>query len=82
MTNKLHDLATEFPDMKSTIHTLKTKDAHFKRMYDEYEAVAKELHRFNEGAGGITDEHAEELKKKRLELKDKLFALLKKTKAA
>ncbi len=73
-----HDLAHEFPEFKDAIHTLKTSDAHFKRLFDEYEVVAKELHRADEGAAGISDEHAEDLKKKRLELKDQLFFLLKK----
>lgn len=71
-----HDLAHEFPDMKDAIHELKVKDRHFKRLFDEYETVAKELHRGGEGAGAISDEHAEGLKKKRLELKDALYAML------
>jgi len=73
-----HDLAHEFPDFKDAIHALKTSDAHFKKLFDEYEEIAAELHRFGEGADGISDEHAEDLKKKRLELKDELYALLKK----
>lgn len=72
-----HDLAHEFPDMKDAIHALKVKDGHFKRLFEEYETVAKELHRAADGAGGISDEHAEDLKKKRLELKDELYAMLK-----
>ncbi len=81
MTQHLHDLSHEFPEFKTSIHTLKIKDAHFRRMFEEYEAVSKELHRFGEGSGGISDDHAEELKKKRLELKDRLYAVLKQTAA-
>ncbi len=77
-----HDLAHEFPEMKETIHVLKTKDKHFKRLFDEYESISKELHRHDEGRAGISDEHAEELKKKRLQLKDRLYDLLRKAKAA
>lgn len=76
-----HDLAHEFPEFKESIRALKTKDSHFRRMFDEYDAVIKELYRFDEGAAGISDEHAEELKKKRLELKDRLYAVLKKSAA-
>ena len=72
-----HDLAHEFPELKDAIHKLKTSDAHFKRLFEEYDVVAKELHRFGEGSAGISDEHAEELKKKRLELKDTLYGMLK-----
>ena len=73
-----HDLAHEFPEMKDTIHTLKTTDKHFSHLFGQYETVAKELHRWDEGSAGISDEHAEELKKKRLELKDELYSMLKK----
>ena len=74
-----HDLAHEFPELKDEIHALKTSDNHFRRLFDEYETVAKELHRASEGAAGITDEHAEDLKKQRLTLKDELFSMLKKS---
>lgn len=73
-----HDLAHEFPEMKEAIHALKTTDAHFKNLFDRYETVSKELHRWDEGAAGISDEHAEELKKTRLTLKDELYAMLSK----
>lgn len=71
------DLAHEFPEMKDAIHALKVKDKHFKKLFSDYEEIAKELHRCCGGACGIDDAHAEELKKKRLELKDKLYAMLK-----
>ncbi len=71
------DLAHEFPEMKDAIHTLKISDKHFKHLFDRYEAVAKELHRASNGAT-LDDAHAEDLKKKRLELKDELYAMLKK----
>ncbi len=74
-----HDLAHEFPEMKDTIHTLKTSDRHFQNLLEQYEGVSKELHRAADGAAGISDEHAEDLKKQRLELKDKLYAMLVKT---
>jgi uncharacterized protein YdcH (DUF465 family) len=70
------DLAHEFPEMKDAIHLLKMNDAHFKKLFDQYEAVAKELHRAADGAGGISDEHAEALKKQRLALKDEMYQML------
>ncbi len=76
MSNPQHDLAVEFPQFKDKIHSLKTTDNHFKRLFGEYEDVCAELHRAGEGAGGIDDEHAEELKRKRLTLKDKLYCML------
>jgi uncharacterized protein YdcH (DUF465 family) len=73
-----HDLAAEFPEFKGKIHTLKISDNHFKRLFDEYEALCKQLHRYDEGAGAIADESAENMKKQRLALKDQLFDMLKK----
>jgi hypothetical protein len=72
-----HDLAQEFPEMKDAIHNLKLSDQHFARLASEYEDIAKELHRADEGAGAIDDLRAEKLKKQRAELKDQLYALLK-----
>lgn len=74
MTAETHqDFTREFPEMKDAIHHLKASDMHFKRLFDEYEIVAKELDRRGRQ---ISDEHAEELKKLRLELKDKLYKIL------
>lgn len=72
-----HDLAHEFPEMKDAIHTLKTKDAHFRRLFDEYDQLVHELKRVADGAGAIDDEQAEHMKVKRLALKDDLFTMLK-----
>lgn len=77
-----HDLNSEFPDMKQEIHALKTTDAHFRKLFDDYEEVSKELHRAHDGAGGISDAHAEDLKKKRAALKDDLYLMLKTKQAA
>lgn len=67
------DLAHEFPEMKDAIHALKTSDNHFRRLFDEYESVAKELHRDGAVMG---DAQAEGFKKRRLELKDQLYKAL------
>lgn len=76
-----HDLAHEFPEMKAAIHSLKLGNKHFQRLFDKYESVSKELHRAGDGAV-LSDEHAEELKKQRLALKDELYSLLKKEASA
>lgn len=77
MTAK-HTLANDFPGFEGKIHDLKVKDAHFRRLFEEYDHTATELHRFDEGAGGISDDHAHDLKKKILKLKDEMYALLQK----
>lgn len=77
-----HDLAQDFPELKDDIHAMKMTDAHFRRLAEEYEAVCKELHRAQDGAGVMDDAHAEELKKQRVTLKDDLFSMLRLHQAA
>ncbi len=73
-----HSLAREFPEYQSLIHTLKTSDTHFARLFNEYEAADKAVIRAEEGLEHLGDLALEELKKQRLALKDALYDLLKK----
>ena len=73
-----HSLINEFPEMRDQIHKLKTSDNHFARLFDEYDAVERQVHRIESGAEPTTDDRLEALKKQRLSLKDQLFVLLKK----
>ncbi len=34
-----HQLAVDFPEFKEQIHDLKSSDAHFAKLFDEYEAT-------------------------------------------
>ena len=77
MIEEHHDLAHEFPEYKEKIHELKISDAHFRKLFDEYEALNHEIHGIETHNQNVSDEHAEELKKKRLTLKDELFHILK-----
>lgn len=78
MSNVPHELAAEFPEHKERIHDLKTSDGHFSRLFDEYHVVNREVHRAEAAGLNITDEHYEELKRKRMALKDELYAMLQK----
>ncbi len=73
-----HDLAHEFPEYKDQIHRLKMADHHFARLFREYEAVDKEVFRIEEQIETPSDAYLESLKKKRLALKDALYAMLQK----
>jgi uncharacterized protein YdcH (DUF465 family) len=76
MTQLQHDLHTEFPEYESQIHRLKTEDAHFRRLFDEYHEVNKDVIRTESGVEAHSDDYTEALKKKRLALKDELFEIL------
>ena len=45
MSHVPHELAAEFPDLKDRIHTLKTTNNHFQRLFDDYHDVNREIHR-------------------------------------
>ncbi|MGE3623416.1 MAG: YdcH family protein [Bdellovibrionales bacterium] len=78
MSLENHSLIKEFPEFRERIHTLKTSDNHFARLFAEYDTVEHEVHRIESGAAAASDEHLETLKKKRLNLKDQLAAMLEK----
>ena len=72
-----HSLANELPEYKEQIHDLKMNNRHFHRLFDEYHEVDHEIHRIEQGVENTSDEYIEGLKKKRLHLKDELYAMLK-----
>ena len=71
-----HDLIHELPAYRERIHELKTGDMHFARLFNEYHELDHEVRRIEEGAEVSGDVYLENLKKKRLKLKDELFAML------
>ena len=72
-----HDLIHELPEHKELIHTLKTTNRHFASQFEKYHATDHAVLRVESGVENTSDEYLEELKKKRLALKDELFAMLK-----
>jgi len=76
MTHVPHELVAEFPELKDRIHELKISDSHFTRLYDSYHQLNREVHRVEAAGINVTDEHYEDLKKRRLSLKDNLYAML------
>ncbi len=76
MFTERHHLAEEFPQFKAKIHELKLGNRHFKRLFEDYENLDKEIHSVEQESKVVSDEYAEELKKKRVKLKDELYAML------
>ncbi len=72
-----HDLRHEFPEYVDKIHDLKTNDNHFKRLFDEYDEINKEIQRIETGIEPTSDQILNELRLKRVHLKDDLFNMLK-----
>jgi len=72
-----HDLVHELPEYRETIHNLKMSNHHFSRLFEEYHEVDHEIHRIETDGGNTSDEYLRERKKKRLQLKDELFQMIK-----
>ncbi|MBC3928132.1 YdcH family protein [Undibacterium sp. CY21W] len=71
-----HPLAMEFPEFKDKIHSLKLQNAHFAKLFGEYDETDKAINRAENDVDHVTDEALENLKKIRISLKDQLFHLL------
>lgn len=76
-----HPLIKELPEYKDAIHDLKTSDAHFAKLFNEYHDADKSVLRMEEGIETVADHTLENAKKLRLRLKDELFSILQKRKS-
>ena len=72
-----HDLHKEFPELSDKIHTLKTGNAHFARLFEQYGTLDNNIVKAEEGITPMEDLALEALKKERLKLKDDLYHMLK-----
>jgi len=71
-----HDIAHDFPEHQEKIHSLKASDAHFAKLFTEYDEDNYEIKKYELGGAVITEEALEELKKKRLSTKDQIYQRL------
>lgn len=76
MFNEKHDLIHEFPEYTETIENLKSSNANFAQLSDEYDAVDDEIRRIETGIENSSDEYLEERKMLRVHLKDKLYQMI------
>ncbi len=76
MLGESHDLFHEFPEYKNRIAELKDANPQFAVLYDQYHAVNDEVERIELQIENPSDFYTEALKKKRLHLKDEIYAIL------
>ena len=76
MTVDHHDLVHEFPEYKERIHQLKMDNAHFAKLFEEYNDLTNKIEVLENTEVPVADESLEDLKKQRLTLKDELYAML------
>ena len=71
-----HDLAHEFPDLVDVLQDLRAGDPESAAMFEEYERLNAQIVDIEENDKPFVDLEFEELKKRRLRLKDEIFAAL------
>ena len=71
-----HDIAHEFPEHQEKIRDLKSSDAHFSKLFSEYDEDNHAIKKYELGGAVISEEALEELKKKRLNVKDQIYQRL------
>lgn len=81
MSIEKHDLLHEFPQFRDQIHQLKMENGHFAKMFEQYHDLDHEVRRIEEGVETTSDGYLEDLKKKRLHLKDEMYTMLSKASA-
>ena len=59
MLHEKHDLIHELPEHRDRIHELKTSNARFARLFDEYHELDHEIHRIETGIENTSDEYME-----------------------
>jgi hypothetical protein len=76
MSIEHHSLLLELPQLRERIHALKTIDPKFASLYRQYDEIDKEIYRIEEQIDTPSDKYTEDLKKRRVLLKDQLYAML------
>jgi len=77
MSHTPHELHEEFPEFADKIHDLKMNDNHFAKISEEYHVVNREIHRIEINAEHVSQFDEDDLRKKRMLLKDEIYGLLK-----
>ena len=76
MSHTPHELAEEFPQHVDVMHRLKLADAHFANLFDAYHEGNRAVHRAETRVDALDDAAEDELRRKRMQLKDQIWAKL------
>jgi len=71
-----HDLHHDFPELDEKIHELKLGNNHFRRLYDEYHQLTRSVENMENEVTPTSTRTEEEMKAKRVRLKDELYQML------
>ena len=76
MSHTPHELAEEFPEFAEKMHDLKTSDAHFAKLAEDYHEINRQVHRAESNIEPMEQLAEEQLRKQRAALKDQIYAML------
>jgi len=76
MTHTPHELATEFPQHVEKMHELKTNNAHFAKLADDYHILIRQIHRIETDIEPASEDFLHDLKKQRLAMLDEVSELI------
>lgn len=76
MTHVPHELAEEFLEFKEKMHELKISNPHFSRCFDDYHQLNRQVHRSETDVEPVNDEAMNDLRKRRMTLKDEIYGIL------
>ena len=76
MTHTPHELADDFPGDAERIRDLRISDPHFARLVEEYHAVNRAVHRAETLVEPLASLEEQELRRKRVHLKDEIVSHL------
>ncbi|BCV38353.1 MULTISPECIES: YdcH family protein [Shewanella] len=66
-----------FPEYRDLITSLKNSDSHFQKLFDEHNLLDKEIKNKESQLSSEFTQEVKEMKKRKLELKEQVFAILK-----
>lgn len=76
MSNTPHTLQEEFPGEAARITELKTSNARFAKLLEEYDEVNDKVHRAESRIDAVSEEHEDGLRRNRSRLKDQIWAMI------
>lgn len=71
-----HILTQEFPEYETKISHLKIENAHFKKLFHEFDELDHEIYRIESDSEPASDDALNDLRKKRVHLKDEIYQFL------
>jgi uncharacterized protein len=78
MAHTPHDLVVEFPEYAEKIRRLKLEDTYFARLNEQYFKINEAVYHAETNVVPTDDFNETAMRKKRLRLKDEIFAILSK----